>query len=78
MPRLEFVKVVKAMTQLRDIRRYYVTFEAKDLADGGKTKTYRTIARWRAPLVDHKFDLLYVREYKEKEDKGKRITFKRD
>ncbi|XP_059438493.1 uncharacterized protein LOC132171242 [Corylus avellana] len=72
-PQLEFVKVVKAMSQSCDIQRYFVTFEAKDHADGGKTKTFRTIARWRPPLDDHNFDLLYVREYKEKADKGDQV-----
>ncbi|KAG7951278.1 hypothetical protein I3843_13G157600 [Carya illinoinensis] len=43
--KLELVKVSKAMAHLFDIMRYYITFEAKDFTDGGKTKTYQIVVR---------------------------------
>ena len=66
------MKVLKAMQQNHDMLRYYVTFEAKN--GGGETKIYQTLARWRRfPLVEDKFSLLIVREYKK--DKGEAINF---
>jgi hypothetical protein len=66
------VRVLKAMRQTRDMLRYYVTFEAKNGV--GETKIYQTLARWRRfPLVEDKFSLLIVREYKK--DKGEAINY---
>lgn len=50
-PKLEFVKVLKVMFQLQDIVRYYITFEAKDFADGGKIKTYQAVVRNMIPEI---------------------------
>ncbi|XP_059436413.1 uncharacterized protein LOC132169393 [Corylus avellana] len=62
---LKFVKVSKAMHQCCDLFRYYVTFEAKDVGDGGQTKIFQALARWRSPPFDNfNFSLLSVREYK--------------
>ena len=60
--------------------RYYITFQAKDLADGGKTKVYRTLVRLRRlPFDNRNLSVLSMREYKkEEEEKGKGITFKGD
>lgn len=67
---LKFVKVLKAMHQICDMMRYYVTFEAKN--GGGETKIYQTLARWRRfPLVEDNFTVLVVREYKK--DKGDQV-----
>ncbi|KAG2683590.1 hypothetical protein I3843_10G038700 [Carya illinoinensis] len=43
--KLELVKVLKTMSIVLDIVRYFITFEAKDLADGGKIKTYQAVVR---------------------------------
>ncbi|KAG6696228.1 hypothetical protein I3842_09G137500 [Carya illinoinensis] len=40
---LEFVKVLKAMGQTANAMRFYLTLEARDLADGGKTKIYQAV-----------------------------------
>ncbi|XP_042945127.1 uncharacterized protein LOC122278967 isoform X1 [Carya illinoinensis] len=40
---LEFVKVLKAMGQASRGIRYYLTFVAKDLGDGGEIKTYQAV-----------------------------------
>ncbi|XP_028068635.1 uncharacterized protein LOC114271222 isoform X2 [Camellia sinensis] len=40
---LEFVKVLKAMSQAACVLRFYMTFSAKDLADGGNIKTYQAV-----------------------------------
>ncbi|KAF5475341.1 hypothetical protein F2P56_007153 [Juglans regia] len=40
---LEFVKVLKAMAQGANVIRFYLTLEARDLADGGKTKIYQAV-----------------------------------
>jgi hypothetical protein len=64
------VKVLKAMSE-PCVRKYFVTFEAKDLADGGKTKIYRTMALWRE--CDYSCSVLSIKEYKEEEVKGKVI-----
>ncbi|XP_041027372.1 uncharacterized protein LOC121267535 isoform X5 [Juglans microcarpa x Juglans regia] len=40
---LEFVKVLKAMGQASRGIRYYITFNAKDLGDGGEIKTYQAV-----------------------------------
>ncbi|KAF5475336.1 hypothetical protein F2P56_007149, partial [Juglans regia] len=40
---LEFVKVLKAMGQAANAMRFYLTLEARDLADGGKTKIYQAV-----------------------------------
>ncbi|KAL7233024.1 hypothetical protein ACSBR1_016800 [Camellia fascicularis] len=40
---LEFVKVLKAMSQVACVLRFYMTFSAKDLADGGNIKTYQAV-----------------------------------
>jgi hypothetical protein len=64
------VKVLKAMSEPR-VRKYFVTFEAKDLADGGKTKIYRTIVLW---IGRDRSSVLSIKEYKEEEVKGKVIS----
>ncbi|XP_041028482.1 uncharacterized protein LOC121268328 isoform X2 [Juglans microcarpa x Juglans regia] len=43
--KLELVKVLKTMSMVLDIVRFFITFEAKDLDDGGKTKTYQAVVR---------------------------------
>ncbi|KAG6690942.1 hypothetical protein I3843_10G038800 [Carya illinoinensis] len=43
--KLKLVKVLKTMSMVLDIVRFFITFEAKDLADGGKTKTYQAVVR---------------------------------
>nr|WAU86890.1 birch protein [Betula platyphylla] len=70
-PVLEFVKVLKAMSQTCDLRRFYITFEAKDVADEGKHKTYEALVRRRAPPLHLKFDLIFMREYNQ--DKGDQV-----
>ncbi|KAI8526854.1 hypothetical protein RHMOL_Rhmol12G0029400 [Rhododendron molle] len=40
---LEFVKVLKVMSQVVKGVRFYITFEAKDLADGDKIKIYQAV-----------------------------------
>ncbi|KAG6639515.1 hypothetical protein I3843_10G100900 [Carya illinoinensis] len=40
---LEFVKVLKAMGQAARGIRYYITFMAKDLGDGGEIRTYQAV-----------------------------------
>ncbi|KAE9454739.1 hypothetical protein C3L33_13358, partial [Rhododendron williamsianum] len=40
---LEFVKVLKVMSQVVQCVRFYITFEAKDLADGDKIKIYQAV-----------------------------------
>ncbi|XP_058194661.1 uncharacterized protein LOC131311294 isoform X2 [Rhododendron vialii] len=40
---LEFVKVLKVMSQVANAVRFYITFEAKDLADGDKIKIYQAV-----------------------------------
>ncbi|KAG2685006.1 hypothetical protein I3760_10G104100 [Carya illinoinensis] len=40
---LEFVKILKAMGQAARGIRYYITFMAKDLGDGGEIKTYQAV-----------------------------------
>ncbi|KAG2689364.1 hypothetical protein I3760_09G135400 [Carya illinoinensis] len=40
---LEFVKVLKAMGQTANAMRFYLTLEARDLTDGGKTKIYQAV-----------------------------------
>ncbi|KAG5520630.1 hypothetical protein RHGRI_033270 [Rhododendron griersonianum] len=40
---LEFVKVLKVMSQVVNGVRFYITFEAKDLADGDKIKIYQAV-----------------------------------
>ncbi|KAF5478630.1 hypothetical protein F2P56_005173 [Juglans regia] len=40
--RVQFVKVLKTMSQLVDILRFY-TLEIRDITDGGKTKTYQAV-----------------------------------
>ncbi|KAF7124175.1 hypothetical protein RHSIM_Rhsim12G0026200 [Rhododendron simsii] len=40
---LEFVKVLKVMSQVFTGVRFYITFEAKDLADGDKIKIYQAV-----------------------------------
>ncbi|KAG2685004.1 hypothetical protein I3843_10G101100 [Carya illinoinensis] len=40
---LEFVKVLKVMGQASRGIRYYLTFMAKDLGDGGEIKTYQAV-----------------------------------
>ncbi|XP_059435634.1 uncharacterized protein LOC132168640 isoform X2 [Corylus avellana] len=42
---LEFVKLLTARYKVSDIVRYYITFEAKDIAAGGQTKTYQAVVR---------------------------------
>ena len=64
------MKVLKAMSEPR-VRKYFVTFEAKDFADGGKTKIYRTIVLWLG--CDFRSPILSIKEYKEGEVKGKVI-----
>ncbi|KAF5471240.1 hypothetical protein F2P56_011691, partial [Juglans regia] len=49
--KLELVKVSKVMAHLYDNIRYYITFEARDLADGGKTKTYQAVVRDAIPEI---------------------------
>ncbi|KAG6679332.1 hypothetical protein I3843_14G122200 [Carya illinoinensis] len=49
--KLELVKVSKVMAHLYDKIRYYITFEARDLADGGKTKTYQAVVRDAIPGI---------------------------
>ncbi|KAG2671242.1 hypothetical protein I3760_14G124200 [Carya illinoinensis] len=49
--KLELVKVSKVMAHLYDKMRYYITFEARDLADGGKTKTYQAVVRDAIPGI---------------------------
>jgi hypothetical protein len=65
------VKVLKAMNECVDGRRYYVTFEAKDVGDGGQTKIFQALAHFsRFNVGTSNFSLLTVREYKG--EKGKR------
>jgi hypothetical protein len=65
------VKVLKAMDEFVDGLRYYVTFEAKDVGDGGQTKIFQALARFsRFNVGTSNFYLLTVREYKG--EKGKR------
>ena len=65
------MKVLKAMEAFADGHRYYVTFEAKDVGDGGQTKIFQALARWRRfHLGTSNFSLLTVREHKG--EKGKR------
>jgi hypothetical protein len=53
------VKVLKAMGQACDLIRYYITFEAKDVADGGQIKTYKTLlVRCREPPLDVNFSVM--------------------
>ncbi|KAG7960041.1 hypothetical protein I3843_10G101500 [Carya illinoinensis] len=40
---LEFVKVLKVMGQAANGIRYYITFMARDLGDGGEIKTYQAV-----------------------------------
>ncbi|KAG6692262.1 hypothetical protein I3842_10G106200 [Carya illinoinensis] len=40
---LEFVKVLKVIDQATNGVRYYITFIAKDLGDGGEIKTYQAV-----------------------------------
>lgn len=40
---LEFVKVLKVMGQGANCIRFYITFEAKDFADGGEIKLYQAV-----------------------------------
>ncbi|KAE9454724.1 hypothetical protein C3L33_13360, partial [Rhododendron williamsianum] len=40
---LEFVKVLKVMSQVANVVRFYITFEAKDLVDGDKIKIYQAV-----------------------------------
>ncbi|KAB1221528.1 hypothetical protein CJ030_MR2G000247 [Morella rubra] len=40
--KLEFVKALKAMTAVVAGVLFYITFDAKDLADGGSIKTYQS------------------------------------
>ncbi|XP_028091790.1 uncharacterized protein LOC114292081 [Camellia sinensis] len=40
---LEFVKVLKSMSQAACVLRFYMTFSAKDLADGGNINTYQAV-----------------------------------
>jgi cystatin-related protein len=44
-PQLEFVKLLKATYTACDMLRFLITFEAKDIAAGGQTKTYQTVVR---------------------------------
>ncbi|KAI7982252.1 hypothetical protein LOK49_LG15G00044 [Camellia lanceoleosa] len=44
---LEFVKVLMAMAQPSMVFKFYMTFNAKDLADGGNIKTYQALAVMR-------------------------------
>ncbi|KAI8542515.1 hypothetical protein RHMOL_Rhmol08G0144100 [Rhododendron molle] len=43
---LEFVKVLMALSQLCAFIMLYLTFEAKDLADGGTIKIYQAVVWW--------------------------------
>ncbi|XP_062160639.1 uncharacterized protein LOC133867885 [Alnus glutinosa] len=60
-PQLKFVRVLKAMCQGCDVFRCYVTFEAKDLADGGQTKIYQAVVRCQIP-IDVNISTLSFRE----------------
>jgi hypothetical protein len=55
------VRVLKAMCQGCDVFRCYVTFEAKDLADGGQTKIYQAVVRCQIP-IDVNISTLSFRE----------------
>jgi hypothetical protein len=37
------------MSQFCDLFKYYITFEAEEVADGGLTKTYQAVVRCRIP-----------------------------
>ncbi|XP_062156155.1 uncharacterized protein LOC133863991 [Alnus glutinosa] len=60
-PRLKFGRVLKAMRQYCDLLRYYITFEAEELADGGQTKTYQAVVRSLLP-IDVNISVLSFRE----------------
>ncbi|KAF7134418.1 hypothetical protein RHSIM_Rhsim08G0120900 [Rhododendron simsii] len=45
---LEFVKVLMALSRFCAFIMLYLTFEAKDLADGGTIKIYQAVVWWTA------------------------------
>ncbi|XP_059435629.1 uncharacterized protein LOC132168636 [Corylus avellana] len=69
-PQLEFVELLTARFKISDIVRYYITFEAKDIAAGGQTKTYQAVVR-----IPFKWDgdvsVLCFRECEQEQGSGK-------
>ncbi|XP_059440489.1 uncharacterized protein LOC132172944 [Corylus avellana] len=49
---LEFVKVLKAMGRRANLFVFYITFEAKDVGDGGKIKIYQAVIFYGVPDIE--------------------------
>jgi hypothetical protein len=63
------VRVLKAMHQVCDIKRYYITFEARE--DGGLTHTYQAVVRIG---IRESFSVLSFRLKPSECDQGEEIT----
>jgi hypothetical protein len=66
---------MKARYKVSDIFRYYITFEAKDIAAGGQTKIYQAVVREPLPSRGD-ISVLSFRECEQ--EQGKVISFKED
>jgi cystatin-related protein len=72
-PQLQLVKVLKARYKVSDIFRFFITFEAKDIAAGGRPKVYQAVVR--EPLPGHgDISVLSFRECEREQGIG--ISFK--
>jgi cystatin-related protein len=72
-PQLEFVKLLKATYTACDMLRFLITFEAKDIAAGGQTKTYQAVVR-RTYNRHGDVSVLSFRECEQEQGQG--ISFK--
>jgi cystatin-related protein len=66
---LEFVKLLKATYTVCNMIRFLITFEAKDIAAGGQTKTYQTVVRGTFNW-DGDVSVLSFRECEQEQGKG--------
>jgi cystatin-related protein len=72
-PQLQLVKLLKARYRVFDIFRFFITFEAKDIAAGGRPKVYQAVVR--EPLPGHgDISVLSFRECEREQGIG--ISFK--
>lgn len=58
---LEYVKVLTVNGQISCIMTFYITLEAKDLANGAKVKTYQTKVLMRPPRGPNPWSVLAFR-----------------
>jgi len=68
-PQLQLVKVLKARYKVSDIFRFFITFEAKDIAAGCRPKVYQAVVRESLP-GDGGISVLSFRECEREQGSG--------